>query len=449
MKKKLTYYQKFINKINNLKSKNEEVIIENNICKFKGKIIFSFTEEFIEYSNNRISLTSKEEIYEKEYRVKVYLNDISLSVLNSNISKVPSGIKNIEKAFSNFSENKNIENIIIGGNLDKFENGNLELTITTYENINSIFKEENSDRDDRFFSRVKPIFNNSLNMNFSRKVIKDRDYKLLLQEVLSSKRLDSEDLYNIASDVSHGKLTKLVIKEEIKKEAMWFLNNFKTVIDTDLNTTKAKGFGVMFGYAKKSIKGPEHLLETILSDFGQNIIFGSPYVLETDKYAISSDPSFSRCQFDLILVNNSLDIEIVELKRSDTYILDFDSHRNKFYPSKELAVAIGQAERYITLMYKGNDQEVKISGMKIIDYIKKETGKDVEIVRPSATIIIGRQDLLYKKYKDLNSKEKNKISKSDYEKDGKRVYKELKNSMKNIKIVSYSELIEVAELRLI
>src|SRR5690606_29889303 len=94
-----------------------------------------------------------------------------------------------------------------------------------------------------------------------------------------------------------------------------------------------------FGYYKKDISGPEHLMEKILAQYGQSTLFGVPALLNTDKY-VQYDGELSRSQFDLILITHLGDIEVVELKRPDEYLLKCDFSRKKFYPTKDLSIAI-------------------------------------------------------------------------------------------------------------
>ena len=231
---------------------------------------------------------------------------------------------------------------------------------------------------------------------------------------------------------------------------MWLINTVEEILDIDkLTKPKAKNIGSeKFKYTKISITGPEHLMEKILSDYGQYSIFGVPALLNTDKYVIHEGSS--RSQFDLILINHLGDIEIVELKRPDQYLFDYGNGRGKFYPSKDLAIAISQTERYITAINKDNDDEYKIGGKKIREFINDEIGNTmfVESIRPKALIVIGSWKKLSKDYSQLSDAVKAKVTKEDYDNDCLQAYKELQHSLKNIKILTYSELLENARTRL-
>jgi hypothetical protein len=189
-------------------------------------------------------------------------------------------------------------------------------------------------------------------------------------------------------------------------------------------------------------------MEMILTKYGKYTIFGVPVLLNTDKYVVHKK-GLPRSQFDIILINHLSDIELVELKKPDTRVLDYDNSRNKFYASKELSVAVSQAERYVSAIYREHDEDYLINGKKIRDFLNEELGgsMNVEIVRPKALIVIGTYQSLVKDYEDLADKDKKKVSKEDYSTNYLQAYKELKDAYKNIHILTYSELIENARTR--
>ena len=130
-------------------------------------------------------------------------------------------------------------------------------------------------------------------------------------------------------------------------------------------------------------------------------------------------------------------------------MLDYDSSRNKFYPSKDLAVAIGQSERYISTLYKDNDLDFMIGGKTVKKFIEGEVGGIIElnITRPNALIIIGSISRVAKDYKKLPIGERPSTEKK-YTDNLNQAYRELRSTHKNIKVITYSELVEGAELRL-
>lgn len=232
----------------------------------------------------------------------------------------------------------------------------------------------------------------------------------------------------------------------------WLIDTLQGIIDEPhLTVPLAKELGhKYFGFLKTDIKGPEHLMEMILTKYGQYTIFGAPVLLNTDKYVMHK-LGLPRSQFDIILINHLSDLEVVELKRPDAIVLDYDEGRAKFYPSKDLSIAVAQAERYISAVHKDNDEDYKIDSLKIREYINREIGGSmtVEIVRPSALIVMGSYQSLANNYNELSAKAKAKTTLGNYTKNYLQAYKELKNSFRNISITSYSELLDSARTRLI
>jgi len=439
-----TVKEKVETRVNKLLSTAFVTKSRNSIL-FKNKKIFSFTENKISYGVIRVSPAKIDPFYEDDYKVSIILNHENIDLLGSNLLKPPYGAKVVVKVLRNHVND--IKEIEIGSKENKIAAGKIYITKDLYLTIKKIDKEERADEIIRVKNRTAPFLKTDFDLSGIQEEETGRDYGLLLKEIISSNQLTSTDVLSLTDKLEAGDDSKIVITQEISKQTEWLLEILRKIIDEPkLTTVLAKEYGKKyFNYSKNSITGPEHLMEKILSDYGKNIIFGVPALLNTDKYVISTLP---KVQFDIILIDNLSDIEIVELKRPDANVLDFDPDRNKFYPSKALSIAIGQAERYITTLYKGNDPNFKINGKTIKKYIEAEIGGSAElnIIRPSAMIVIGGIQRIAKDYKDLAGK-KPKI-KREYEKNMWQAYGELKNTHKNIKITTYSELVEGAELRM-
>lgn len=439
-----TVKEKIETRVSNLVSA-EFVTKSRNSIFFKNKKIFSYTEDKISYGLTRVSPARIDPFYEDDYKVSIILSHENIKLLGSNLLKPPYGAKVVESILRNYVND--IKEIEIGSDLNKIFNGKVSITKELYLTITKINKEEGVDKIIRVKNRSIPFLKTDFSLVDIEESETVRDYGLLLRELISSNQLTSSDVLSLTDKLEVGDDSKIVIAQEINKQTEWLLSILRKIIDeSKLTTELAKEYGnKYFNYTKTSITGPEHLMEKILTDYGKNIIFGVPALLNTDKYVISTLP---KVQFDIILIDNLSDIEIVELKRPDVYVLDFDSGRNKFYPSKDLSVAIGQSERYITTLYKDNDPDFKIGGKTIKKYIEAEIGGSTElsITRPSATIVIGGIQRIAKDYKELTG-DKPKTRKK-YEENMWQAYRELKNTHKNIKITTYSELVDGAELRI-
>lgn len=438
--------EKLKTKIDRLLIMEDEFVTKsNNSIFYKNQKIFSFSKDKIMYGTARVSPGRIDPFYHDEFKITIILNHENLKLLNSNLLKPPGGVYVIFYQLKDYVSNLN--EIAIGSEESKIVDGTVFITRELYLTLNAIDKEERLDKKIRVKNRLIPFLKTELALTDIEEGETERDYGLLLKEIVSSKQLTSEDVVALTNQLEPGNDSKVVITQEIHKQTDWLLEKLRKIVDEPILTKKlAKDYGKeFFKYTKNSISGPEHLLEKILTEYGKNIIFGVPALLNTDKYVISELP---KVQFDIILIDSLADVEIVELKRPDTHVLDFDSSRNKFYPSKALSVAIGQAERYITTLYKDNDPDVVINGIKIKEYIESEIGgaAELSITRPTAMIVIGTIHRIAKDYDDLTGKKPE--TREKYEKNMWKAYQELKNTHKNIKITTYSELIDGAELRL-
>lgn len=446
---KKTPQEKLITKINHLKDDSSIEILSDRV-KIRNKIFFRYNDEIIEYTKKRYYPTKKEDIVDDDYITKILLDDKTINILGTNIINPPKGVDIIITAFRALIS-KQIDTILIG-DTNAFEGNTIQISYDLYNEIIKIDKSERDEKKIRFSNRIIPFINDRLGMQLE-KLDSEIDYSLLLNEFLTSGEFTEDDILALSAKISSGNLNRIVIEKQITKQAEWLLTNIQNIIDTlPLTTEIAKKLGKKyFGFSKIEISGPEHLLEKILTEFGKTVIFGAPYLINTNKYIVNkSKIQLSRSQFDLILVNHLADIQVVELKRSDKILLEFDYSRNKFYPSSDLSIAISQAERYISAVLHENDEEYLINDMRIRDYLNTLVGGDIQIdiCRPSALIVIGVIQNLAKDYDSLSVTKKNKYTKEEYDKNMFQAYKEIKGAFKNIQITTYSELVETARLRL-
>jgi hypothetical protein len=446
---KKTAFEKFETKVKNLLL-NKKFTKTTTKVKFQTSLLFEYSRKSIKYEKNRCYISKVDPISIEDFKVEIILNNDNLSLINSNISNPPQQTRNIIDLFRKTLK-KDFNKIVLGSNDNKIILKTIYITKELYNIISSINKEESRDKNVRFTNRAIPFLKKYYNVNPEEKEF-EKDYTLMLKELIVSGTLNQEDIISLTQKLNAGNNSDLIIKQQVHKQVEWLIESIQTIIDEPkLTRDKAKQLGnKIFGFMRSEIKGPEHLMEMILTKFGQYTIFGSPVLLNTDKF-ILNDLGLPRSQFDIILINHLSDMEVVELKRPDTPILDYDEDRNKFYASIDLSIAISQAERYISAVYRDNDEDYKIDNLKIREYINNKIGGSmtVEITRPTALIVIGRYQTIAKNYDSLSKKIKDKILKTEYEKNYLMAYKELKGAYKNINITSYSELIESARTRMI
>jgi|SRR5690606_10438775 len=442
-----TVTEKLLTKLRALKS-NPAITEESNKFKIRNKILLTVTKNSLKYSRKRYYESRKEDLIDDNFIVTILLNHENLSIVSTNPINPPNPAKKIIDYFRYITK-VDYDSITLGAKENKIDGTKLYITKSLYDIINLIDKEEGKDKKIRFSNRISPFLSKEFNLKLETTDL-NKDYGLLLKEIIASGQITQADILSLSSNLETGEASNIVIEKQVSKQVKWLIETIEIILEEkELTVTKAKNLGnSLFGFIKIDIIGPEHLMEMILTKYGQYTLFGVPALLNTNKYVLKE--GISRSQFDLILITHLGDIEVVELKRPDKKILEYDKDRGKFYPSKDLSIALSQAERYISAVTKDNDDEYKIEGKKIREFINQEIGDTlyVESIRPSALIIIGSWTTITKEYSTLDSKTKSKISKKDYDDDSLRAYRELKSSFRNIKILNYSELMEHARTRL-
>lgn len=436
-----------------LKTKIKKIatgLIKDNKGKIsvKGSLLFTYNKTSVKYTQNRYFPTQVNSIVTDDFEVTIPLSHINLKYITVTNANPPKFARAIVRLFRDLG--KDIHSITIGAAKNEIVNGVLNITYDVYDDFAKINAEEGRDKAARFKNRVNPYLNKNFGIK-TKKTDTDRDYGLLLKEVINSGRITQQDIISLTASLEKGNSSNIVIEKQINKQVEWLIESIESILDEEeLNKNKAQDLGnKLFGFTKTSISGAEQLMEMILTKYGQYTLFGVPALLNTNKYVQHAD-GLSRSQFDLLLVNHIGEIEVVELKRPDKNILDFDPGRNKFYPSKDLSIAISQAERYISSVLKDNDEEFIIDGMKIREFLKKELGGVlfIETVRPSALIVMGSYQHIYEKHENLDAAIQKKVPKAAYNKNGDRAFRELKSTFRNINILTYSELLEHARTRL-
>lgn len=443
-----TPYEKLITKINAL-DRNEQIICADGQVIVNGNVhLFNYNEASIQYGRNRYYPSKKEEIAQEGFDVVIPLSDENLNLLSSNIANPPKRARQIIDLLSNLSES-NLTSITLGAGQNQINEDSVELTKELFDFLVDIDKNEATNKRTRFLNRIGPTLNNELGIEVEEGE-ENIDLSLVLREIIERGDFSQEDILSLSDQLDSGNYNKAVIESRIIHQVDWLIQTLENILEEDtILVPRAKELGSeLFGYTKVSITGPENLMEKILTDYGQYTLFGVPALLNTNKYVIQ--PGHPRIQFDLVLVDHLGEVEIVELKRPDKYLLEYGGGRNKFYPCKDLAIAISQTERYLTAVYDKNNERQLINGQTLKEFIDSEIGDtlSVESIRPKGVIVMGSYQKICKPYNSLTIAQRNSVTEAEYNANAIQAYKEIKDSLKNIKIITYSELLETARTRL-
>lgn len=453
---KKTFFKKFKTKLDKLLVTEPWVKDNNWKVKFRWRIFFSYDNNGISYWKYRYFKTKQKSLDDNWKIVYLKFSDQVISSLNSNLLNPP---RNIEKILMKFNKLtwSDIQKIIIwNDNNYDVETQTLNISDWLYSNLWLIIKEEWIDKEVKISNRFSNFIPSIpwLNLLDTNKTTNETNYKLLLNEIVTSWKIKSADIKELFNNIESGNDTKYVLEKTINKQANWLIESIQTIIDEDkLTRDNAKElWNKLFWYSKASIKGPEHLMEKILTDYWKNVLFWVPVLLSMKKYIQNNVENWrSKSQFDILLIDHLSEIQIVELKRPDTFILEYDSNRWKFYLSKDLSIAVAQAENYISLVYKDHDIDYKIDWKLLRDYINDEiwgTHMPYESCRPTALIIIWSCNKIAENFDLLPDKIKQKVWKESYERNRNLAYREISSAFKNIKIITYSDLLDMARTRL-
>lgn len=274
-------------KLKNLKVNSAIVEYKRKIT-IRNKIFFSYSNTSIEYTNRRYFASKKDDLVEENFTVSIPLNHENLEILNNNLINPPFGAKKIIDTFRGFT-GTDYNSVIIGNKDNKITGTKIYITKELYDTILDIDKEEGKDKKARFTNRIAPFISSSFQLTLPSLTAK-RDFSLLLKEIIASGELTQNDIVTLSNHLNTGEKNEIVIQKQVTKQVKWLIETIESIIDQgEMNTQKAKDLGnSLFGFNKSDISGPEHLMELILSKYGQYTLFGVPALLNTNKYVLHS-----------------------------------------------------------------------------------------------------------------------------------------------------------------
>lgn len=145
--------------------------------------------------------------------------------------------------------------------------------------------------------------------------------------------------------------------------------------------------------------------------FGEYFLLFNPnYVHVFEKRNLSLSGKFP----DFLPIDLYGYLDIFEIKRPDTTVMEYDGSRKNYFWSKELSKAIAQVESYL-------DSAVRY-GPLLVQEIKKAEKIDIKVIRPRGFIIAGSR----KQIKDENMEE---------------YFRLLNSSLKNISVIFYDDVL--------
>lgn len=124
----------------------------------------------------------------------------------------------------------------------------------------------------------------------------------------------------------------------------------------------------------------ESVWQKFLSEY--ILILRNSYGEVLEKESVSLQGKFP----DFMLIDPYSYLDIYEIKKPSTVLMNYDKSRNNYFWSTEMSKAISQVENYIHQMQRNSDT--------FINDIRKSKAIEVNIVRPRGYIVAGRRNQL-------------------------------------------------------
>jgi len=141
------------------------------------------------------------------------------------------------------------------------------------------------------------------------------------------------------------------------------------------------------------------------------LIFNPTYIKVFEKKNLSLGGKYP----DFLPVDIYGHLDIFEIKKPNTKLMEYDNNRNNYYWSKELSKAIAQVENYIY-------NAVTHSADLILE-IKRKENMDVKIIKPRGYIVAGTREQL--KTQEIDE-----------------YFRLLNESLKNVRVILYDDVLD-------
>ena len=393
---------------------------------------------------------SKEEVIEKTKNTKLIYRINDDTKEKKLVATIRTGTK---PSIKYYLDNFIISEISIEGRSD-FQRGISDLGVITsvMDKINKQLKSLNKPVNEFIISDKKNTTIEYIDGNKeSLKVIfNSKDIESLQSKNNLYKRIAANNLNISTQQLLHDKASQIFIEEPkpLNLSKKVFMDNLREGIKNDLTLEDVQKLGDFYieastKFVRKDVK--EKLLvdlqdktkiialESLMNEYNELLeeepaeskwlkffekyitILDSRYITLLDKNNISV---YGTKKPDLILLDLYNFIDIYELKKTNTNLLDYDkSHKNYFW-HKDIAKVISQAEKYVRKAVENSSA--------LIREIKDDCGVEVEIIKPKAIVVAG-----HSKY--LNSKDKLND------------FKLLRESLKNVTFILYDEFYKQLE----
>lgn len=179
----------------------------------------------------------------------------------------------------------------------------------------------------------------------------------------------------------------------------------------------------------KEIKQLESFWQFYFQKYLLHLIFSYRELYPKIKFTIDTEKKYP----DFVGINHYWGVDIIEIKHHLLPVLRYDKSHNNYAFSSDLSKAIIQSMNYMdALVQEKMTQKYKTELFNELD----NSILNKNIHRPTAIIIISSKDKLVKTTKKLTDDELEKIN---------RDFTKLRNSLNNIKILTFDEILDMAD----
>lgn len=228
----------------------------------------------------------------------------------------------------------------------------------------------------------------------------------LLRRKKVAEKLNEEDLESLKNFFPKIFETSLKgVKQSVKVQRSALIKNTKKVTDKIFLDEVISEYEVKL--SKKTLS--ESIWQKFLSE--KVFPFLANYVTTIEKQNVSISVSYP----DFVVADVYGFVDVFEIKRHDTSLLNLDDSHDNYYWKPEIVKAISQIENYI--------EEITRNADDFIREVRNKKRVDVRVVRPRGYIIAG-----------MSSQFENEKESGDFRKLG--------CALKNINFILYDELLE-------
>jgi len=231
---------------------------------------------------------------------------------------------------------------------------------------------------------------------------KQNELRNLLNKKEVFKNLSSEDAQKLVD--FYPEFIKHYANKFTGKKTLLGIQKNKNITETIYLDQAIKDFERRFNAKTQNEQDWQDFLRKYI------LIFYTNYTAIIEKKNISLSGKYP----DFLPINVYNYLDIYEIKKPNTPLLNLDKSRDNYYWSKDLSKAIAQVESYLFYANR-NSLELK-------EEIKRKEGLDIKVVRPRGFVIAGSHSQL----------------KNEAMEDGLRL---LNSSLKNIEVILYDDIL--------